>query len=178
MHVNVCVLKCPCLAEICFLYFEKPVCVPVFWQTCFFFFCNLTCLWSYVIWQVCLPGSSQCSFLPAMLQTGSVTTSSSERPLRSQVLKLWLDHSFTSAWIAWVNLSKRGGIFWGLAWPNLSGGFTCLGCANPLLSSLWGKCLIGGATRTFQSVHVTCRNFPIWGTPSPGYHTVVITPVD
>ena len=61
---------------------------------------------------------------------------------------------------------------------NLSGGFACLGCDNPLPSSSWQKCLIGGAPRSFQSLHVTCRNCPIWGAPSPGYRAVVVIPVD
>ena len=63
-------------------------------------------------------------------------------------------------------------------YSNLSGGFACLGCANPLPSSSWQKCLIGGAPRSFQSVHVTCRNCPIWGAPSLGYRAVVVIPVD
>ena len=80
----------------------------------YFFTVCLTCLWSHIIWHACFAGSSQCSFLPAMLQTGSVTTSSSEK--KSIEMLAGLVHWFTCAWIAWVNLSKRGGIFRGLAW--------------------------------------------------------------
>ena len=115
-----------------------------------------------------------------------------QRPMGLPVVCWYLSYSTTLAEHAvhrlrWCPAFGRAGtcLFLSVQWnmsewvsANLSGGFACLGCANPLPSSSWQKCLIGGAPRSFQSVHVMCRNCPIWGASSPGYHAVVVIPVE
>ena len=51
----------------------------------------------------------------------------------------------------WDYLDGGEGVFPGVAGANLRGGFACCGgCANPLPSSSWPKCLIGGAPGPFN----------------------------
>ena len=79
------IFTCPCFFHTFCLCFDMSMFVCILKFLCLCVFSHtlsslvLTCLRSSVIYHALLSGSSQCSFLLAMLQTGSVTTSSSER---------------------------------------------------------------------------------------------------